>query len=93
MIFQARETVNALYTKDRTIAVRLVDGWLGQAIAATGPVTATSVNRSGGKALLIAKDIISEFHDECKYLLWGNSGNNPSKIIDISHGEITILRA
>jgi tRNA A37 threonylcarbamoyladenosine synthetase subunit TsaC/SUA5/YrdC len=91
-VLPARPKVDRLYTHNGTIAIRLVDGWLGALLEAIGPVTATSVNRSGEAALLEPEAIEARFADECRYMLWGKAGNKASKIVDHTGMTARVIR-
>lgn len=92
IIFKTACDLNPLYTSSGTVAVRMLPpGWLAEAVAMTGPITATSVNFSGQPALTDPDDIHRAFQDTCRYMLWGQSGRTASIIIDIS-GNAPIVR-
>lgn len=92
IIFNTVYDLNPIYTSSGTVAVRMLPpGWLAEAVAMTGPITATSVNFSGQPALTNPDDIYRAFQDTCRYMLWGQSGSTASVIIDIS-GKVPIVR-
>lgn len=93
IIFKAKKELPDIYKNNGTIAVRMVSGWLGQAVHLYGcPVTATSVNSSGEAPLLDAGTIYNNYKNTCKFMLYGTSGTKSSSIIDISLGGIKEIR-
>jgi L-threonylcarbamoyladenylate synthase len=93
VIFKASPMLNPLYVQSGTVAIRLVDGWLGEALKTYGaPVTASSVNESGEAPLYDAGAIYGKYKDSCPFMLWGTSGVKSSTIIDVSEGTQKTLR-
>lgn len=93
-VMKARPEIDPFFTKEGTIAVRLLKpSWLGDAIAESGPVTATSANISGVPYSPDVTHIISTFIETTPLFLVGNPGGiTASSIIDISNSTIRTIR-
>ncbi len=93
VVLPALPSLAGIYTANGAVAVRMLPkGWLADAVSAVGPITATSVNISGGEPLLEAEEISEKFHDLCRYMIWGTAGRTASTVIDISDGTRRIRR-
>lgn len=81
----------------RTLAVRIPDhAELRALLAAIGPLTATSANRTGEPPLLDAREVAALLLEvggiEFAVMEGGAAGGPPSTIVEVLGGEIRILR-
>jgi L-threonylcarbamoyladenylate synthase len=80
----------------RTLAVRMPAAPLVRTLlAAIGPVTGTSANRSGAPPLADADDVLEAFGSDVDFLVDGGPapGGEPSTIVDATREPPRILRA
>lgn len=97
MVFPARKELSALLTGGTgTIGVRLSPHPVAKALlqAYGGPLTATSANRSGGRAAVSEAEVVEIFGDEIDMVLSGGRtpGLQPSTLISFAGNSIECIR-
>lgn len=78
----------------RTIGVRVPDHPVAlELLASTGPLAVTSANESGGRETTNDREARDVFGDRVSVYLEGSArGGEPSTVVDLSQGRLTLLR-
>ena len=97
MVFSARKELSLLLTGDTgTVGVRISPHPVAQALlrAYGGPLTATSANRSGGKAASTESEVREIFGNDIDMVLSGGRtpGRKPSTLIGFTGNSIECIR-